>query len=68
MASKASTGVRSTTTVYNPSPVSPVHFAEAMRAHWATLGNASSEKLIVIVSLQNPLASDHTHTEKSIRP
>ena len=46
MASKASTGVRSTTTVYNPSPVSPVHFAEAMRAHWATLGNASSEKLI----------------------
>jgi len=33
-------------TVYNPAPVSPVHFAEAMRAHWEALGNASSEKLV----------------------
>uniref|UniRef100_UPI002597F02B hypothetical protein n=1 Tax=uncultured Roseibium sp. TaxID=1936171 RepID=UPI002597F02B len=50
MADKATMGSRSTTTTYTPAPVSPTHFAEAMRAHWETLGNTSSDKLMELWS------------------
>lgn len=39
-ADKAKTGTQ------NPAPVSPIHFAEAMRTHWEALGNSSSDKLM----------------------
>lgn len=68
MSNTASTNARSAMTVYNPAPVSPVHFAEAMRVHWEALGNASSEKLVVIAPSRSRLAPDHIHIARSIRP